>query len=168
MLKRCIATAAGALLALGLLGGPAAAGNDAEVGGIVVENAWARATMKAVKNGAAYFVLHNTGDAKDFLVDAESPAAKKAGLHTHTMKDGVMEMGPVDRIAVEPGSPTVLEPGGLHVMLMGLNAPLKEGDSFPLTLTFEDAGTTTVDVGVKAMGAMGSGHGHGESHGHDD
>jgi len=164
MLKRCIATAAGALLALGLLGGAAAAGNDAEVGDILVEDAWARATMKAVKNGAVYFVLHNAGAAKDFLVAAETPAARKAGLHTHTMKDGVMEMGPVERIAVEPGSPAVLEPGGLHVMLMGLKAPLKEGDSFPLTLTFEDAGTATVEVEVKAMGAMGGGHREGRGH----
>lgn len=167
-MKQAMASAFGALLALSALAAPAAAGNSAEVGDVVVENAWARATMKAVKNGAAYMTLHTGGDAKDFLVSVSTPAAKMADLHTHTMKDGVMEMAPVERIAVEPGSATVLEPGGLHVMLMGLKEPLKDGESFPLTLTFESAGETTVDVKVKKMGAMGGDHGESHGHGHDD
>ena len=51
----------------------------------------------------------------------------------------------------------VLKPGSYHVMLIGLKKPLKEGETFPLTLTFEKAGKITVDVPVKAMGATQGG-----------
>jgi len=63
-------------------------------------------------------------------------------------------MRPVEKIQVAPGEPTVLKPGGLHVMLIGLEAPLKEGESFPLTLTFQQAGKTEVTVSVESVGAM--------------
>jgi copper(I)-binding protein len=62
-------------------------------------------------------------------------------------------MRPVKAIEINVGEPAVLKPGGLHVMLIGLKAPLKQGETFPLTLTFAKAGTTTVDVAVQAAGA---------------
>jgi copper(I)-binding protein len=67
-------------------------------------------------------------------------------------------MRPVEAIEVTPGAPIVLQPGGLHVMLIGLKAPLKEGERFPLTLTFERAGTIEVEVVVEKLGAMGPDH----------
>jgi len=125
-------------------------------GDITVANPWARASAGKARNGAAYMELINNGHKADRLVKAESPAAKHSSLHTHTMKDGVMSMGPVKAIEVSPGEPSVLRPGGLHIMLMGLKAPLKMGETFPMTLIFEKAGKITVQVKVAGPGAMGS------------
>jgi hypothetical protein len=63
----------------------------------------------------------------------------------------------VEAIEVHPGTPTVLQPGGLHVMFIGLRAPLREGSTIPLTLVFEKAGRIEVSTDVLAPGAMGKG-----------
>lgn len=124
-------------------------------GDIIVSNPWARASAGSAKNGAAYMELVNNGHMADKLVAAESNVAKRTELHTHTMKAGVMSMGPVKAIEVSPGEPSVLRPGGLHIMMMGLKAPLKMGDTFPITLVFEKAGKITVQFKVAGPGAMG-------------
>ena len=72
-----------------------------------------------------------------------------------------MKMRPVAAIALDPGKPVTLSPGGYHAMLMGLKSPLEAGDGFPLTLTFEDAQPITVTVKVEAVGATGMAHDHG-------
>ena len=146
-----------AVLSLALLTAPALAA-DTKVGAIEIEHAWARASVMA--NGAVYMELENKGGAPDKLVAASTPAANKAELHTHLMENGIARMRPVEAIEVTPGSPTVLRPGGLHVMLMGLKAPLKEGDTITLTLTFEKAGKVDVTVPVqrRAGGMEGMGH----------
>ena len=149
--------AAAALIAA-LLGTPVLA-QDFEAGDLRVDQPWARATPGRVPNGAVYMTLTNQGATVDRLVGASSPAAKHAGLHSHSMEGGVMKMRPVKAMEVVPGSPTVLAPGGLHIMLMGLTAPLKEGERFPVTLTFERAGSLDIEVTVEKLGAMKPGHG---------
>jgi len=67
----------------------------------------------------------------------------------------VMEMRPITSFDIPAGQPVTLKPGGEHIMLMGLNGPLREGQSFPLTLTFEKAGAREVTVAVKKPGAAG-------------
>lgn len=160
-------------VALALLGlwlatpiSPAAA-DDWRVGQLVISNVWARATPGMAKTGAAYLMIANHGTAVDRLVAVATPAAAKAQLHTHLMENDVMKMRPVSAIEVDPGEPAVLRPGGMHVMLMGLTAPLRAGDVFPLTLSFETAGKVEVHVHVMKIGAMGPGeHGHdGHDHG---
>lgn len=131
---------------------PAAAQVSVTVGGIELGTAWARATVG--KNGAAYIKLTNTTDADDKLVAAKTAVAKRAELHTHLMEDGVMKMRPVDDIPLPAGEAVALEPGGLHVMLMGLTAPLQKGKSFMLTLEFEKAGSIGVNVKVAGPGAQ--------------
>ena len=154
------------VLALGLFAfASGAAAGEFGVGDLVVEQPWARATPGKGKTGAAYLTLSNHGATADRLLAVATPIAKRAELHGHMMDAGVMKMRPVTAIEVAPGTPTVLQPGGLHVMLMGLRAPLKEGDRFPLTLTFEGAGSVEVQVDVAGVGAMGPA-GHGEMHGH--
>ncbi len=129
--------------------------HDYRQGGIVVEHPWARASAgKMARAGAVYMVIENTGEAPDKLIAAATPAAKMASLHTTVMEDNVMKMRPVGALEVAPGEPTVLQPGGLHIMLMGLKKPLEEGASFPLALTFEKAGTIEVEVVVQAPAAM--------------
>ena len=118
-----------------------------------VTNAWARATPGKAENGAAYVTIESP--TADRLVSASSPVAKKAELHTMSMQGMVMKMRPIAGLDVPPGQSLTLKPGGEHIMLMGLNGPLRQGQSFPLTLTFEKAGTRTVTVAVEKPGAAG-------------
>lgn len=122
---------------------------------ITIENAWARATPGTITTGGAYMTLVDHGTSADRLVGVATPVAGKAELHVMSEDNGIMKMRPVDAIAVEPGKPTELKPGGYHVMLIDLKQPLKEGDSFPMTLTFEKAGTIQVTVKVEKPGARG-------------
>jgi copper(I)-binding protein len=131
----------------------------AQTGTIAVQDAWARATAGQARNGAAYLSLSAIGPGTDRLISASSTAAAKTELHNHVMVGNVAQMRPVDAIEVAPGSPTLLQPGGLHIMLIDLKAPLQAGTSFPVTLTFEKAGTLTVQVAVRAIRAP-TAHGH--------
>jgi periplasmic copper chaperone A len=119
---------------------------------IEVTNAWARATPGRSDVGAAYVTIQSP--TADRLVAASSPVAKKVELHTMTMSGTVMRMRPVAAIDIPAGQPVTLAPDGLHIMLEGLKKPLRAGQSFPLTLTFEKAGTRMVNVTVQKVGAM--------------
>lgn len=120
-----------------------------------INNAWARATPAKAETGAAYVTIQSPS--ADRLVSASSPVAKKAELHTMSMQGVVMKMRPIDGLDIPAGQPVTLKPGGEHIMLMGLNQPLREGQSFPLTLDFEKAGPRTVTVTVEKAGAKGPG-----------
>lgn len=138
-----------ALALLGLLSSPAVAAD------VRVEGPWARATAAPNGAGAAFMTIVNDG-AADKLIKAASPVAEVTELHTHLHEGGVMRMREVPAIDVAARSATRLAPGGLHVMLIGLKqGQLKEGESFPLTLTFEKAGTVIVTVPVIGPAAMG-------------
>ncbi|MCU0839063.1 MAG: copper chaperone PCu(A)C [Rhodospirillales bacterium] len=134
------------------LAGPLRA-SETTIGSLKIEHPWARATAGAAANGAAYMVISTSGNEADQLIGATSPVAATVELHTHVMEGDVMRMRPVKAIEVNAGEPAVLKPGGLHVMLIGLRAPLKQGASFPLTLTFAKSGTVTVNVDVEGPGA---------------
>lgn len=123
-------------------------------GGMTVTQAWARATPGNVKTGAIYLTATNNGASADRLIGASSPAAEKAELHEMSMDNGIMKMRPVKSLAIAPGKSLVLKPGGYHVMLTGLKAPLKEGDTVPLTLQFEKAGAIAVTAQIAKVGAM--------------
>ena len=124
----------------------------ADASGISVEGAWARASAGAATSGAIYLTLTDHGQA-DRLVSVSTPVAATADVHETIDDHGVMKMRPVANVVLEPGKPVTFKPGGYHVMLMGLKAPLKAGNSFPLTLTFEHAQPITVSVPVEAAGA---------------
>jgi hypothetical protein len=100
-------------------------------------------------------IIHNHGSGPDRLVAASTAAAGRTELHRHVMTDGVMKMRSVAAIDVPAGGTAELKPGGLHVMMIGLEAPLVEGTRVPLTLTFERAGTVTVELAVDKAGAQG-------------
>ena len=152
------------VVAFAMFSAGAAFAQGYSVGSISIDHPWSRATVAGIPNGAAYFVLKNNGDADDRLLSASSPVANKAELHTH-LKDGeVMRMRQVDDVVVPAGGSATFEPGGLHVMLMGLKAPLEQGSSFPLTLVFDKAGSVSVDVTVDRMGGTKDAHGHDQHH----
>ena len=125
----------------------------AQTNQLEVANAWARATPGKAENGAAYLTIQSP--TPDRLVAVSSPVAKKAELHTMSMEGMVMKMRPLAGLDIPAGQPVTLKPGGQHIMLEGLDAPLREGQSFPLTLTFEKAGTRTVTGAIEKPGAAG-------------
>lgn len=130
----------------------------ADASDISLDHVWARASAGNATTGAAYLTVTDNGR-PDRLVGASTPIAAMAELHETINDNGVMKMRPVAGIALEPGKPVTFAPGGYHVMLMGLKSPLKAGDSFPLTLTFEHAQPITVTAHVEAVGGGTMDHG---------
>src|SRR5690606_19699518 len=102
-------------------------------------------------NGVVYLRIENRGDEPDRLTGARSEVAQTVELHTTNMADGVMQMRQVEGgIEIPPGETVAFEQGGYHVMLIGLQQALKEGDRFEVELTFERAGTITVESEVRS------------------
>jgi copper(I)-binding protein len=137
---------------------------DAQAQDLAVEQPWARATPGRAPTGAAYLTLVNRGKEPDRLLGATTPAASRVELHAYRRPEGasagghqghVMEMRPLDRIEIKPGETVVLKPDGMHAMLVGLKAPLKEGERLAMTLRFERAGEVRIEVPVARAGAMG-------------
>jgi copper(I)-binding protein len=130
---------------------------------VTADQAWARATAPRAEVGGAYLTLR-VADAPDRLVGGSTPVAAKVEIHEHIHDNGVMRMRPVaGGIALEPGKPVALVPGGYHVMLIGLTQQLKPGERFPLTLAFAKAAPVTVTVTVGTAGASAppaQGHSH--------
>lgn len=103
-----------------------------------VEAPYVRAVPPGQPNSAAFMTLTNTGEVLRALVAAESDAAATVELHTHSMADGMMQMRKIERIDLPPGERVELKPGGLHVMLIGLEEQLKPGMEVALTLILDD------------------------------
>jgi len=121
---------------------------------IVVEHPWARATPGGAKTGALYVTLINNGSTGDRLMSATTPVADKVQFHGVSEDNGVSRMREMRTVEVAPGATVSFNPGDMHIMVVGLKQPLKEGQSFPLTLTFEKAGKEDVSVPVAKVGAM--------------
>ena len=126
---------------------------SAQTSQLEVAGAWARATPAKAETGIAYLTIRSP--TPDRLVSVSSPVAKKVELNTMEMSGMVMKMRAVASLDIPAGQPVTLKPGGDHIMLIGLNGPLREGQSFPLTLTFEKAGAREVTVAVEKPGAAG-------------
>ena len=152
LLKEIIFAAA---LSLGALAGLAEThAHEIKVGDIVIDHPWSRQSPKAADVGAGFMRITNTGAADDRLVKVESPVSKTAQLHDMKMEGDVMKMAEVPGgIAIPAGATVELKPKSLHLMFMGLNAQLREGEEFRATLTFEKAGTVEVDFEVMGPGA---------------
>jgi hypothetical protein len=150
MRSRLAALGAAFAFIVAAAGGATAQGSDVQV-----KDVWARAMPGGAQTAAIYGTLASaTGDR---LTGASTPAAQTAELHIMTMDNGVMKMRQVDGIDLPAGQAVTLKPGGYHIMLTGLAQPLKEGQSFPLTLTFAKAGAQQATVSVQKVGAMGPG-----------
>jgi len=136
-----------------------AGAHEFEVGQLTIDHPWARATAASQRNGAAYLTVRNKGGEPDRLLSAAAEVSERVELHTHEIDaQGVARMRQVPAIELPPGKDTALQPGGFHVMLLGLEGPLADGHSFPLRLRFEKAGEVTVEVSVQ-KGIVPQGHG---------
>jgi copper(I)-binding protein len=129
------------------------AGRTAEVriGKILVSKAWSRPTPPAATVGAAYFWITNLGGSTDRLISLSSPLASKVEIHESREVNGVAEMREVSFVEFPAGATVKIEPGGLHVMLIGLTRPLIAGATLALSLKFRDAGTVTLQVPVENL-----------------
>jgi copper(I)-binding protein len=114
-------------------------------------DAYIRLAPPSAPAAGAFMVIRNTGNKATAIVKADNPVSKFTELHTHLHEDGVMKMRPVKSIPVPAGGEAVLQPGGLHIMMIDLKSPLKEGDTVPLTFTFDDGSTKQVAVPIKKM-----------------
>ena len=144
-----------AVMALALIAAFPARAQTAPSSALDVQQVWARATPAGARTGAIYLTVVNGTGADDKLVGASTPAAREAQLHTMIDEGGIMKMRPLASIEIKAGATVTLKPGGTHVMLLGLQKPLKPGTSFPLTLEFEKSGKREVTVSVAKAGAMG-------------
>jgi copper(I)-binding protein len=118
-----------------------------------VSDAWVRLPVGAdTSSSAAYLTITNAGGAADALLSVAGPIGEMTLHQTATSTDmsGMTGMTQVDRIEIPAGATVRLEPGGYHAMIMGIKDPLTAGQKVSLTLTFEHAGTITVDAEVRA------------------
>jgi copper(I)-binding protein len=134
---------------------------DVQVGSLVIEAPWSRATPGGAKVGAGYLAVVNTGDNADRLVSASSDIAERVEIHTMTMENGVMRMRRLkDGLVLHPQEVTELKPGGHHIMFIGLKRPIKKDDELAVELVFEKAGKVQlkfVAAGIGATQAPGAG-----------
>jgi hypothetical protein len=126
-----------------------------------ISAAWARATPKGAPVGGGYMTIANTGTTPDRLIGGSSDASKRFEIHEMSMDNGVMKMRPVKALEIKPGQSVVFNPGGYHVMFVGLNKQLAQGEHIKATLDFEKAGRVDVDFTVEGIGAQGPSGDHG-------
>ncbi len=144
----------GLLPALGAAAGPPAAAAAKPT----VERAWARATAPGVNVTAVYFTIRNAASRADQVVTLRSPAGERAEIHETKMSNGIMQMRQITDATVPARGALALEPGGTHVMLIGLRSPLVPGATVPLVLTFRHAGEVQVKAVVLAPGSVPPSH----------
>jgi copper(I)-binding protein len=120
-------------------------------GAISIGDPHVRLVPPTAENTGVFMVIRNQGDKDVRLIGAASPAAKSVELHTVIEEGGMKKMRPVPSIAVKAWGETVLKPGDYHVMLIGLNRPLNEGDEVPITLTFDDGSSQSLQAPVRRI-----------------
>lgn len=116
---------------------------------VTVVDPYVRLAPPGAMATGAFMVLKNAGGKDVKLVKAGSGIAKITELHTHINDGGVMKMRPVPDIDIKAGGEAVLQPGGLHVMLIDLKGPVKEGDKVAITLDFDDGSSKEIEAPVK-------------------
>lgn len=141
-----------------LLFGAAASAEDCpswQIADLTITDTWSRATIGTNRPAVFYAEILNAGPEDDALIAISTPVAEMPMIHETVVRDGVASMPHAMSVPVPAGGSASLEPGGFHGMLMGLSAALAEGESFPLTMTFEKAGEVTIEVGIAAMNGRG-------------
>ena len=128
----------------------------ARAGELAIRGPWIRPVVlvpgdTVPVNSAAYFVVENGSSEPDRLLEVRSGVARRVELHRSVVEEGMARMRPADSVGVEAGDRTVLEPGGLHVMLMGVTEAISAGDTVELVRVFRDAGEVTVAAPARQL-----------------
>ena len=133
------------------------------IGNIEIKDAFTRATLPNAPVAGGFMTLTNKGSEDDRLVSVETPIARQGQIHEMAMEGDVMKMRQLaDGLLIPAGESVELAPGSYHLMFMGLTGSVAEGDAVPVTLTFEKAGTITIDL--PAGGSAAAAPAHGEGH----
>lgn len=143
--------------------------HDFKVGDLTVDHPMAFETAPGARVGGGFFTVTNAGDTADRLIRVEADFPR-VEIHETVVADGIARMQEIRTLEIPPGGTVELAPGGLHVMFMGLNAPLTAGDVLEATLVFERAGPVEVAFDVEKRGGQGEHGAHATTHGgeHDD
>ena len=135
--------------------------HEFKLGTLTIDHPWSRATPAGAKVAAGYLVVRNSGAEPDRLISATAEVAETAEIHEMGMKNGIMSMRAIaEGLEVPAGSEMALKPGGYHLMLLGLKRPLHKGEKFAGTLTFEHAGTVSIEYVVEGVGSTNAKSGH--------
>ena len=126
----------------------------AQGGGITVRDAWVREAAAGRPTTAAFLILENKGEVVRALLRGTASVGDTLELHEMKRDNGMMRMSPVARIEIPAHGEVALRPGGLHLMIFGLKAPLTSADTVALTLTFDDGKTLSLKAPVRAMQGM--------------
>ncbi|MEL7280906.1 MAG: copper chaperone PCu(A)C [Pseudomonadota bacterium] len=140
----------------------AAIAHEYSAGSLDIDHPMAFETAATAKVGGGYMTITNTGESADALIGVKADFPRVM-IHQTVEEDGIAKMNHVDRIDIPAGESVELTPGGYHVMFMGLEAPLVDGEKFPATLIFENAGEVEVTFNVEARTTEAmdhSGHDH--------
>ncbi len=143
-----------AITLIAVIASPVSLAHEYEAGKIQIDHPWSREAPPNAPVIGGFLQLNNHGDKEDALIAAESPISKHIELHNHIMKDGVMKMVKVAEISVPANGSVALKPGSFHLMIFNPTQTLKQGDRFPVTLTFKNAGKVEVDMAVENKGHM--------------
>lgn len=158
--RRTLTAGLAAALSLAM---PFASAHDFKLGPLRIDHPYATPTPAGATTAAAYLrTLRNTGDQPDRLIGASTPAARRVEIHRSVIDaSNVMRMRAIDAVDLPAKSEQKLRHGGeLHLMLIDVKAPLKDGDRFPMTLRFEKAGEREVMVWVQQPRDAAGSHEH--------
>ncbi|QCD53124.1 copper chaperone PCu(A)C [Campylobacter sp. RM16192] len=131
----------------------------ADMKDIEISNAYAKATPPNVKNSAIFMNIKNNTNKAIKLVGVESSASQVAEIHTHERVDGMMKMIQIDHIEIPAGAEVTLKPGGLHLMLINVSHPIKDGGIVDATLKFDNSMTINLS-NILAKHVMKQAHKH--------
>lgn len=124
--------------------------SDPQNNKIQIQDAWIREVPVGMTRTAGYFKLTNTTDNPVVFVGGQSKIAQHVALHTTIRQDNLIKMRPVKELAVASGDEVVLEPGGQHLMFMGLTSNLVENTTVQVTLLFQDGQQLVSDFTVRS------------------
>ncbi|MFT5709188.1 MAG: copper(I)-binding protein, partial [Oceanospirillaceae bacterium] len=118
---------------------------------VTIKDAYLRAVPPGQMMSAAFMQLTNNTDKALTIIGGSSEFVKSIEVHNHAKIDGVMKMRRVPGLTIEAGDTTVLKPGGLHIMFIGLKKMIKAGEDFRFELTFDDGTSQAVTLPIKSI-----------------
>lgn len=141
----------------------ATSAHDIEINNLKIEHPYSFVTAPNARVAGGYITITNLNETADYLIGGSADFVERIEIHEMAMENDVMRMREIEGgIEIPAGGKAVLEPGGLHVMFIGLKEPLQEGMMYPVTLEFSNAGEVEVDFMIEARGENGSAHNHGD------
>ncbi len=133
-------------------------GAQVQVGDLMVSGSWIRAAEPPAKTSAIYLTVSNAGDQSDALVSVSTEIAEFSEVHQSLTKADVALMRTVKELEIRAGESVSFEPGSYHIMLINLTGRIEKDQTYPVTLTFRDAGEVTVEPVARQANAGGHDH----------